>query len=316
MLVATNRGNVMTQPRVIATGLRFPEGPVAMRDGSIVLVEIERQTVTRVYSDGRTEVVARTGGGPNGLAVGPDGAFYVCNNGGFQWRIEMNTLRPVGPASEYTGGRIERIDPVSGAVTVLYDRCGPHRLLGPNDIVFDGMGGFYFTDLGKARARDRDWGGVYYARADGSLIREVVHPILTPNGIGLSPDGKTLYVAETETARLWAFDVKAPGVLGKVPFPSPHGGRLLVGLGGFQRFDSLAVDAAGNICVATLVNGSVSVVAPEGGLLRQIPMPDRFCTNICFGGPDLRTAYMTLSGTGQLVALEWDGPGLRLAHEA
>ncbi|WP_428532955.1 SMP-30/gluconolactonase/LRE family protein [Rhodopila sp.] len=305
----------MTEIRVIASGLRFPEGPVAMADGSIVLVEIERQTVTRVPPDGRTEVLAAVGGGPNGLAIGPDGAFYVCNNGGFQWRTEMNMLRPGGPASDYTGGRIERIDPRSGAVSVLYDHCGPHRLLGPNDIVFDDAGGFYFTDLGKARARERDWGGVYYALADGSRIVEVVHPILTPNGIGLSPDGKTLYVAETETARLWAFDVLAPGVLAKAPFPSPHGGRLMVGLGGFQRFDSLAVDAAGNVCVATLVNGSVNVVAPGGGLRRQIPMPDMFCTNICFGGEDLRTAYMTLSGTGQLVAMPWDGPGLRLAHQ-
>ena len=129
-----------------------------------------------------------------------------------------------------------------------------------------------------------------------------------------SADGNTLYVAETETARLWAFDVQAPGVLAKAPFPSPHGGRLMVGLGGFQRFDSLAVEAGGNICVATLVNGSVSVVAPTGGLIRQVPMPDMFCTNICFGGADLRTAYMTLSGTGQLVAMDWPEPGLRLAH--
>jgi gluconolactonase len=306
----------MPDIRVIATGLRFPEGPMAMKDGSIVLVEIERQTVTRVQPDGRTQVVARTGGGPNGLAIGPDGAFYVCNNGGFQWRLEQNLLRPGGPASDYSGGRIERIDPATGTVTVLYERCGPHRLLGPNDIVFDGLGGFYFTDLGKARARDRDWGGVYYALADGSRITEIVHPILTPNGIGLSPDGKTLYVAETETARLWAFDLKAPGELDKAPFPSPHGGRLVAGLGGYQRFDSLAVDAAGNICVATLVNGSVSVIAPSGGLLRQVPMPDMFCTNICFGGADMKTAFMTLSGTGQLVSMPWDSPGLRLAYEA
>jgi gluconolactonase len=315
MLTPTQSGGSgMSDIQIIATGLRFPEGPVAMNDGSIVLVEIERQTLTRVHPNGRLEVVAYTGGGPNGLAVGPDGAFYVCNNGGFQWHSEMNMLRPAGPASDYTGGRIERVDPVSGKVTVLYDHCGPYKLLGPNDIVFDGLGGFYFTDLGKARSRDRDWGGVYYALADGSHIVEVVHPILTPNGIGLSPDGKQLYVAETETARLWAFDVLAPGVLGKAPFPSPHGGRLMVGLGGFQRFDSLAVDGAGNVCVATLVNGSVSVVSPAGGLIRQIPMPDMFCTNICFGGPDFRTAYMTLSGTGQLVATDWDGPGLPLAH--
>ena len=68
---------------------------------------------------------------------------------------------------------------------------------------------------GKARARDRDWGGVYYALADGSKIVEVAHPILTPNGIGLSPDGRVLYVAETETARLWAFDIVSPGVVKK-----------------------------------------------------------------------------------------------------
>lgn len=306
----------MSDIKVIATGLCFPEGPVAMRDGSVVLVEIERQTVTRVKPDGSTEIIARTGGGPNGLAVGPDGAFYVCNNGGFSWRLENNYFRPAGVPADYTGGRIERVDPATGAVTVMYDRCGPHKLLGPNDIVFDGLGGFYFSDLGKARARDRDWGAVYYALCDGSKITEVVHPILTPNGVGLSPDGKTLYVAETETARLWAWDVLAPGVLAKQPFPSPHGGRLMAGLGGFQRFDSLAVDAAGNICVATLVNGGISVIAPGGGLVRHVPMPDLFCTNICFGGPDMRTAYLTLSGTGQLVSMEWPEPGLRLAYEA
>jgi gluconolactonase len=306
----------MTEFSVMTTGLRFPEGPVAMKDGSVALVEIERGTVSRVRPNGAIEVVAHTGGGPNGLAVGPDGAFYVCNNGGFVWREEAGLRRPVGPAADYTGGRIERVDPRTGAVTVLYDRCGAHKLLGPNDIVFDRHGGFYFTDLGKARARDRDWGGVYYALPDGSRIVEIVHPILTPNGIGLSPDERTLYVAETETARLWAFDITAPGELRKAPFPSPHGGRLLAGLGGFQRFDSLAVEAGGNVCVATLVNGSVSVIAPDGRLVRQPTMPDLYCTNICFGGADLRTAFITLSGTGRLVAMPWPEPGHRLNYEA
>jgi gluconolactonase len=139
---------------------------------------------------------------------------------------------------------------------------------------------------------------VYYALADGSRITEVAHPILTPNGIGVSPDSNTLYVVETDTARLRAFDVLASGMLGKAPFPSSHGGRLMAGLGGFQRFDTLAVDRSGNVCVATLVNGSVRVIGPAGGLIRQIPAPNMFCTNICFGGPDLRTAYLTLSGTG------------------
>ncbi len=305
----------MTAFRTIATGLSFPEGPIAMEDGSVVLVEIERQTVTRVHPDGRTEIVARPGGGPNGLALGPDGAFYLCNNGGFAWRLEAGMLRPVAQASDYAGGRIERIDPATGAVSVLYDRCGAHPLRGPNDIVFDRHGGFYFSDLGKTRARDRDHGGLYYALADGSKIVEVAYPILTPNGVGLSPDGGAVYVAETETGRLWAFDLDAPGVARKAPFPSPHGGRLVAGLPGYQRFDSLAVDAAGNICVATLITGAISVISPHGAVLRQVMTGDPMTTNICFGGKDRRTAFITLSGRGELVAMDWPEPGLALAHE-
>jgi len=304
----------MSDIRVIATGLSFPEGPVAMADGSIVLVEIERQTVSRVRPDGRVEVVAHTGGGPNGMAVGPDGAFYVCNNGGFAWQLIHGLLRPAGPASDFTSGRIERVDPATGKVERLYDSCNGHKLRGPNDIVFDAHGGCYFSDLGKSRARDRDHGGLYYALADGSKIVEVAYPILTPNGVALSPDGSVVYVAETETARLWAFDVVAPGVVRKQPFPSPHGGRLVAGLGGYQRFDSLAVDALGNICVATLITGAVTSIAPDGRIVRQVKMPDPVTTNICFGGTDLRTAFVTLSGTGKLVALEWPEAGLRLNY--
>ena len=304
----------MAELQVLARGLRFPEGPVAMPDGAVVLVEIARGTLTRIAPDGAASVLARPGGGPNGLAIGPDGAFYLCNNGGFLWDDAPGLLRPVGTPGDYSGGRIERVDPATGAVSLLYESCNGHKLRGPNDIVFDAHGGFYFTDLGKTRPRDRDHGGVYYARADGSRIVEIAHPVLTPNGIGLSPDGRTLYVAETETARLWAFDIAEPGVVDKRPFPSPHGGRLVCGLPGYQRFDSLAVDELGNICVATLISGQITSIRPDGTVLRQVPMPDPYTTNICFGGPDLHTAYITLSGSGQLVAMRWPEPGLRLAH--
>jgi gluconolactonase len=302
--------------RVLATGLRFPEGPVAMHDGSVALVEIEGQRLVRVLPDGEVREVAQLGGGPNGLAIGPDGAFYVCNNGGFIWRSRMGFSLPVLPGPDYQGGSIQRVDPVGGAVTTLYDRCGTDRLSAPNDLVFDHHGGFYFTDTGKARARDRDHGGVYYALADGSHIVEVAHPVLTPNGIGLSADDRVLYVAEMETARIWAFDIEEPGRCRKQPFPSPHGGRLIAGLGGFQRFDSLAVDGAGNICVGTLAIGRLSVIAPDGRLVRQLPMPDLYPTNICFGGPGLRTAYITLSLTGRLIATDWPEGGQMLAYSA
>ncbi len=84
----------MSDMRVVTTGLSFPEGPVAMPDCSIALVEIERQAVSVVQAGGEIEVVARTGGGPNGMATGPDGAFYVRNNGGFAFRYEEGLLRP------------------------------------------------------------------------------------------------------------------------------------------------------------------------------------------------------------------------------
>src|SRR5436309_2109554 len=95
----------------------------------------------------------------------------------------------------------------------------------------------------------------------------------------------------------------------------PGGGVLLAGLAGYQLFDSLAVDGGGNVCVATLVNGGITVISPEGTVLEHVPTGDPLTTNICFGGRDLRTAYITLSGTGRLLAAEWPRPGLRLAYQ-
>lgn len=306
----------MADLTTLASGLRFPEGPVAMPDGSILLVEIERGTLTRVAPDGTVSYVARPGGGPNGAAIGPDGRCYLCNNGGFRWTPEGDPsgLRPIGQAEDYSGGRIEAVDLATGSVEVLYRETDRGPLKGPNDLVFDGHGGFYFTDLGKVREREQDRGAVYYGRADGRRVHEVIFPLFTPNGIGLSPDGRVLYVAETETARLWAFDLAGPGEIARQPFPSPHGGRLVLGLGGYNRFDSLAVAADGSICVATLVNGAITVVSPDGASVRTIPMPERWPTNICFGGSDLSTAIITLSSTGRLVSIPWERPGLALHH--
>lgn len=283
-------------------------------DGSIVVVEIEAGRVTRVLPSGEKQVVAVTGGGPNGAALGPDGKLYVCNNVGFKFVDDTeHGLRPVQQADDYSGGRIERIDLATGQVETLYTACGGFGLRGPNDLVLDTHGGFYFTDLGKVRAREMDRGGVYYARLDGSAIRDVVFPMMTPNGIGLSPDGRTLYVAETEGARLIAFDIEKPGVVKKLAWPAPHGGRLIGCPGApYQRFDSMAVDAAGNILVATLVNGGITVYSPDGLQQRFLPLPDRYVTNLCFGGPRHATIYATLSGFGRLVAFDWERPGLRL----
>ena len=302
----------MPELRTVAAGLRFPEGPIALPDGSVLLVEIARGTLSRVTPDGRIEVVAETGGGPNGAAIGPDGKCYVCNNGGFEWTERRGRTYPGDQAADYRTGRIERVDLDTGAVDVLYEAARGVPLRGPNDIVFDATGGFWFTDHGKTRPRERDRTGVFYAKADGSYIEEVIFPLEAPNGVGLSPDEDELYVAETPTSRLWAFPLSAPGRLARGRADRPDGGRLVAGRQGYFLFDSLAVDAQGDVCVATLIEGGITVLSPRGDAPRFVPMPDRLTTNICFGGADLKTAFITLSATGQLVSMPWESAGLPL----
>jgi len=299
------------EPEVIATDLRFPEGPVAMPDGSVLLVEIERGTLTRVSPDGSLSVVAELGGGPNGLAIGPDGAAYVCNNGGFAWtELPGGLLLPIHAANETRCGTIQRVDLSDGSVTTLYDSCDGVPLSGPNDLVFDAHGGFWFTDHGHVRESGRDHGALYYARADGSHISRQRAEMIGPNGVGLSPGGNTLYVAETMTARLWAMDVAAPGELADPPPFMP--GRLVGAPPGFRLFDSLAVEENGRICIGTLVEGGITLFDPAG-THEFVALPGIGITNIAFGGADRRDAYITSSPDGVLYRMRWPRPGLALA---
>jgi gluconolactonase len=295
--------------RELAANLEFPEAPIALEDGSVLIVEIAGGRLTRISPSGAKHTVAKIPGGPNGAAIGPDGKCYVCNNGGYSWHRQDGRLSLTGRAKDYAGGRIEQVDIETGTVRTLYESCDGNRLRGPNDLVFDEAGGFWFTDLGQTYDRVMDLGTVYYARTDGSSIKEAIYPVMTPNGIGLSPDNRTLYVSETQTSRVWSFAITGEGQVEKMPWPSPHGGKLLSGLPGFQYFDSLAVEAGGNVCVATLGGGGISVFSPEGDLLEFHRASDVYCTNLCFGGTGMQTAFVTLSGTGRLISMEWPRPG-------
>ncbi len=302
---------------IVAEGLRFPEGPVWMKDGSVILVEIEAGRITRVNPDGTTETVAEPGGGPNGLAIGPDGALYCCNNGGFEYETDQNGLLIPGKlAKDYTGGRIERIDIASGEVTRLYDNFDGHKLSGPNDIVFDADGeGFWFTDLGKVRDTGHDHGGLYWARTDGSEIRQAAYgPNM--NGVGLSPDGKTVYTALTNERLLLQFKISGQGQVEPSPFPA-FPGHALHSFPGHTLLDSLAVDAEGNVCVATLLGEpGIASIHPETGARTQYDFPDLLTTNIAFGGTDMRDAWVCLSTTGKLAKCRWPTAGLKLAFYA
>lgn len=300
----------------VTDGLQFPEGPVVMSDGSIVLVEIRRGTLTRVLPNGKHEIVAELGGGPNGAAVGPDGAMYVCNNGGaWEWEPGEASL-PAGPVPEYRGGSIQRVDLRTGKFSTLYDSCEGKPLNSPNDIVFDSTGGFWFTTLGYFDGENRRLGAVYYARADGSKIirwRSGANGVVSPNGVGLSPDERKLYVADCMMGRLYEFDVPSPGVM--APQDSMAPGRVVSTLPGFQWLDSLAVEASGRICVATLWNGGVTTFEP-GGAYEHTAFPDPVTTNICFGGVDMRDAWVTGSSTGKLFKVRWPRAGLKLPFNA
>ena len=233
--------------------------------------------------------------------------MYVCNNGGFTWGEARGLTVPGLVPDDYSSGRIERIDIYTGQVEVLYAEVDGEPLKGPNDLMFDSTGGFWFTDHGKTRARTRDRGGLYYGRSDGSLVKEVSFPLDGPNGVGLSPEEDRVYVAETHQGSILYWDLSGPGELAS----SPHG-RFLARPAGRKLFDSLAMDSDGNVSVATIQTGGISTFTPEGEELEFFAVDDPICTNICFGGSDMQTAFITLSGTGQLIRTEWPRPGLAL----
>ncbi|WP_105188909.1 SMP-30/gluconolactonase/LRE family protein [Pseudoalteromonas sp. T1lg48] len=334
---------------IVCDQLGYPEGPVYMQDGSVLLVEIKNQQLTRVSAKGNKAVVAKIPGGPNGAAIGPDGQVYICNSGGFQWLpvpLPKQTLFiGTGQSAEYKGGSIDKVNLSTSAVETLYTHCDTGRRLdmanmqwqnqalspafalrGPDDLVFDSQGGMWFTDWGKDDGRTRDITGIYYAAPDGTSIKQMVFPLNAPNGIALSPDGKRLYSIETYTRRLLYWELSAPGEIAPNP-QSLDGTYLLTGFEGQAIYDSMAVDELGNLYLATMLpqgnnpfsNGGITVVSPEGEILEYIeinlgedlyaPLP----SNICFGGEDNKTAYITLGASGMLVKAKMKNAGLTLA---
>jgi gluconolactonase len=292
----------------VAKGLRLGEGPLVLPDGSILVCEVVGGALSRVTLDGQMTQVAKVGGGPNGAALGPDGRCYVCNNGGLGPQ-DMERLRQGLPADpgNHSAGSIQAVDLSTGKVETLYEHCEGVRLAAPNDLVFDAAGGFYFTDYGDLLNPAPVAGAIYYARPDGSSVRLVVPDLERPNGVGLSPAGDILFVAETHAGRLRRFPVRGPGQVdaaaGAILFADPSFGM-----------DSLAVQADGRVCVACPPAEQIARI-DLAGHCQRIPIPPGYPSNICFAGPDHRTAYVTTIISGELLRADWDAAGLPLAFE-
>jgi gluconolactonase len=286
---------------VMAEGLKFPEAPVCISDGSLLFVQIESKQISRLTPDGKVRLVKQLEGGPNGLAIGPDQALYIANDGGrFSFAIRGGYNFPGAAPAEHVGGSIQRLDLKSGELTTLYESCNGKRLVAPDDLVFDRAGGMWISDIGKVRGD----AGIYYAQPNGKSITCVKDGMSAPNGIGLSPDGKLLHVSEAR--RLWTFDIAAPGVLAPATsYPQAEHAALRE----HSIADSLKVQADGKVCVCTLLAGGISII-DAAGATEFIQFNDPMPTNLAFGGRDLRDVWVTLSATSCIGRLRWPYAGM------
>jgi len=268
----------------------FFEGPAVDDKGNVFFSDITSNRILKMTSQGEVSVFRTDSGRTNGNAFDAQGRLISCEGFG------------LGPGGRR---RIVRTDMKTGRITVLTERYQGKRYNSPNDLCVDGQGRIWFTDprYGDREGMEMDVEGVYRIDPNGRVARVLGQPdVEKPNGIAVAPDGKTLYVVDSDdrpggNRKIWGFDVSAKGDVRKR--------RLIYDFGQGRGGDGVRVDMKGNLWVAAGIRTprppgevidipqGVYVFSPQGKLLGRVPIPEDYVTNLAFGGPGRKTLYVT-----------------------
>jgi len=267
----------LTATNSFTTGI---EGPACDDQGNIFAVNFARQqTIGKVSPDGKAELFVTLPGKStgNGIRFDKSGVMYV---------------------ADYVAHNVLRIDPKTKAITVFAHNPAMNQ---PNDLAIAADGTLY--------ASDPNWksgtGQLWRIDRDGTTER-LAEDMGTTNGIDVSPDGKTLYVNESVQRNVWAFDITPERKLANK--------RLLKKFPDFG-FDGMRCDVDGNLYITRHGKGTVVKLSPKGEILQEIDILGPHPTNICFGGKDGRTAYVTEAKHCRIIQFRTDRPGLEWSRQ-
>ena len=276
------------QPEV-ATTVAFTEGPVSDRDGNLYFTELVFQRIMKLDPKGVLTVFRENSNNANGMVIDPQGRLIACEGAG---------STRLGMAQKFTP-QVTRTDLRTGKIEILASNYEGKPFVGPNDVTIDSQGRLYFTDL--------PGGAVYRIDAPNQVTRVLAAPdIQRPNGLQISPDDRTLYVIEANQAQggarmIRAFDLSPAGTASN---PRVHY-NFYPG----RSADGMSIDTQGNLYASAGMNQlrgtsetldtktGIYVISPQGKLLKFIPIAEDFITNNAFGGPDMKTLFVTSGKT-------------------
>lgn len=277
------------QPAVIATAVAFTEGPTVDRDGTVYFSEMVSQRILKLSPTGVLSTFREHSNNANGLLIDPQGRLIACEGAESVRTGELVRFKP----------QITRTDLRTGQIELLADNYQGAPFVGPNDVTIDGSGRLYVTDL--------TGGAVYRIDGPGRVARILAKPeIERPNGIQISPDDSTLYLVEANQAQggarlIRAYDLQPDGTVRNM--------RVHYNFYPGRSADGMSIDTQGNLYASAGLNqlrgsaetldtkAGVHVISPQGKLLTFIPIAEDTITNNAFGGPDMKTLYITAGKT-------------------